>query len=452
MNNVFDDLAREVGRGISRRDALRRFGSGLAGMLLASLGLKKASAAVDCGTCQACDLDTNECGLPCNPSSAGNSLCTKAGQDGSYLRLVYYLTSNGFVSVGLSQPVIFYKNGGLSQSILGTTFQNSAVSGQTAFIGYAVTAAGDISTFAVVLTNGNPVYELTIDPDGRVLQSVATQTVGSGANTTHEESRRSVQSVAVASAAGSLTRGLASPALTQSQCDTLVDELCKFANDHFWSPLCYFLILEVCFDLTGPLAPLCWLAVKPNVICNDLTSAACMAAESQLCPPPTCPFNQQACNGVCCNYCQNCNPDTGMCVENLNCAPLACCSGSQNGVCCESGYTCVNGVCTSPNPGCLGATCTTFVPCSSANPDCVCGTVTTGGGLCVPGSTPCDSLVPCSSTGSCPSGSLCVIGSCCGDPVCVPTSLSSKCPAAATANGRLMLRIARGSGPTIGHR
>jgi hypothetical protein len=45
MNDQFDDLARSLAQSVTRRQALRRFGLGTAGMLLASLGLvNKAEA------------------------------------------------------------------------------------------------------------------------------------------------------------------------------------------------------------------------------------------------------------------------------------------------------------------------------------------------------------------------------------------------------------------------
>ena len=78
------------------------------------------------------------------------------------------------------------------------------------------------------------------------------------------------------------------------------------------------------------------------------------------------------------------------------------------------------------NPECAGATCASFTPCST-NVDCVCGSVAGGGGICVPGSTACESLQPCDNL-VCPPGSVCSVDSCCGDPVCVPLSVTSACP------------------------
>jgi hypothetical protein len=83
------------------------------------------------------------------------------------------------------------------------------------------------------------------------------------------------------------------------------------------------------------------------------------------------------------------------------------------------------------HPECTGATCGTFTECSSGNPDCVCGSICGPGGpggICVPGSTSCGSLLPCAPDLSCLAGSVCACGSCCGIPVCVPIALTSVCP------------------------
>ena len=57
MNDKFDELAKGLAQAITRRAALRRFGVGLGGVLLASLGLaNKAEAA----------KIHSKCGNPCD--------------------------------------------------------------------------------------------------------------------------------------------------------------------------------------------------------------------------------------------------------------------------------------------------------------------------------------------------------------------------------------------------
>ena len=98
-----------------------------------------------------------------------------------------------------------------------------------------------------------------------------------------------------------------------------------------------------------------------------------------------------------------------------------------------------------PNPQqCAGATCVSFTPCST-NPDCVCGSVTGGGGLCIPGSTPCTSLQACDNNFVCPPGSVCSVDSCCGEPVCIPLSLAAQCPPLAALQAASAARAPAGA-------
>ncbi len=103
----FDELTRVMASGIPRREALRRLGGGLAGALLASLGLGKAwgqnpNAApnafcvdycLDCGispangnafgncvsSCETC-LNTDGTLCTCPPSVSGEVLCCASGE------------------------------------------------------------------------------------------------------------------------------------------------------------------------------------------------------------------------------------------------------------------------------------------------------------------------------------------------------------------------------------
>jgi hypothetical protein len=89
MNNKFDELAKGLAQSTTRRQALKRFGVGLAGMALACFGLANTTRA---GACDApCDTNVNVCccgvkgdpcktGLPaCNPNHAScKSLCAQS--------------------------------------------------------------------------------------------------------------------------------------------------------------------------------------------------------------------------------------------------------------------------------------------------------------------------------------------------------------------------------------
>jgi len=131
----------------------------------------------------------------------------------------------------------------------------------------------------------------------------------------------------------------------------------------------------------------------------------------------------------------------GECVHD----PIAnCCENDDE---CPRGQICVDNQCTDdPNPECAGETCGAFTECSPTNPDCVCATTVTGGGFCVPGSTPCAGLLDCDAGGNCPSGSLCLEATCCDRPVCVSNNL--ECTEGATATSRAR----SGGGRTIAGR
>jgi hypothetical protein len=253
-----------------------------------------------------------------------------------------------------------------------------------------------------------------------------------------------------------LTASVPAPQSTFSTtvCNDSVDVICTVAS-LYSAGVCASVAVGICTYLfKNTYATKACLAAA-TYVCGKGTTESIAACEQQMeakiCTP-TCPLGQQSCNGTCCDFCETCDQDSGVCIQ-MDCPPYegrqqVCCSQATGSMCCGPGQNCTDGICVSPNPGCVGATCNAFVECSS-NPDCVCGTVAEGGGLCVPGSTSCAGLAPCSSSGDCPGGTLCLIDTCCGAGVCVPTSLL--CPPQNSASPSLRLEQ-QTSGPTIGHR
>src|ERR1700674_5386892 len=69
MNNKFDELAKNMAQSVTRRAALKKFGAGLAGMVLACFGLANSARAgtcttnADCSAGQVCIFGV--CGRPC---------------------------------------------------------------------------------------------------------------------------------------------------------------------------------------------------------------------------------------------------------------------------------------------------------------------------------------------------------------------------------------------------
>ena len=78
MNDKFDELAKGLAQSVTRRGALKKFGVGLAGLALASLGLANEAKAVSRASrchcrkfnygCHPNDLDCIEnCTIVCSP-------------------------------------------------------------------------------------------------------------------------------------------------------------------------------------------------------------------------------------------------------------------------------------------------------------------------------------------------------------------------------------------------
>ena len=68
MNDQFDELARNMAQSVTRRGALKKFGIGLAGIVLALLGLADKAEAKHCKSLgQRCHHSSECCpGLACN--------------------------------------------------------------------------------------------------------------------------------------------------------------------------------------------------------------------------------------------------------------------------------------------------------------------------------------------------------------------------------------------------
>ena len=112
MERLFDNLAREIAKAMSRRDALRAAGRVLAGAVLASASGRKLWAAIapggigpstpadvtcsDCGTCQICDFDAQQCGLPCDDGCTAATLCNAAQLNDAYSALRNHLIASRF--------------------------------------------------------------------------------------------------------------------------------------------------------------------------------------------------------------------------------------------------------------------------------------------------------------------------------------------------------------------
>jgi hypothetical protein len=78
VSNKFDELAKELAQSVTRRQALKRFSLGLAGMALAALGVAKVEAAKVCVTTLDCGNNELCCGGTC-VSITSNNNCGACG-------------------------------------------------------------------------------------------------------------------------------------------------------------------------------------------------------------------------------------------------------------------------------------------------------------------------------------------------------------------------------------
>ncbi|HUN80789.1 MAG TPA: hypothetical protein VMV81_04690, partial [Phycisphaerae bacterium] len=150
--------------------------------------------------------------------------------------------------------------------------------------------------------------------------------------------------------------------------------------------------------------------------CGNETNPDCVStvSVSDLTPPViTCPPEITVeCSGGVVQHLGACCLGVNNCIQTTaeNCAAQ---KGAFN-----ADIDCSSGICNAPE--CAAATCQTFVPCV-ADTSCVCASIEGAGssGVCLDGSTLCNTLIPCDN-GNCPPGSVCAINTCCGTPVCIP--------------------------------
>src|SRR5947208_11987062 len=76
MQNKFDELAKGLAQSVTRRQAVKKFGVGLAGMALACFGLAGKAEAGNKNGCRPpswCDTSTNPCCCKCDGHKPGGT-------------------------------------------------------------------------------------------------------------------------------------------------------------------------------------------------------------------------------------------------------------------------------------------------------------------------------------------------------------------------------------------
>jgi hypothetical protein len=77
VNNKFDELTKAMAQSVTRRQAFKKFGVGLAGMVLACFGLTKNAEAKNCLPAGSICRNHNQCctGLICASFAGGAKQC-----------------------------------------------------------------------------------------------------------------------------------------------------------------------------------------------------------------------------------------------------------------------------------------------------------------------------------------------------------------------------------------
>ncbi len=185
MDNWFDALSKRLAGDVSRRDALRIIVSATVGGLLSSSGLPRlwantassvggqaiAPADVvcpDCGTCEMCDLDAGECGLPCDDPCTAAVLCNTAQTYEPYVTVERYITDFGFTADGEPTALVTLEGGAITMSVLATTYTFTAPldPSRTATVFFSQDATGEVHAYAITYQDGVPQHGIVVTPEG----------------------------------------------------------------------------------------------------------------------------------------------------------------------------------------------------------------------------------------------------------------------------------------------
>jgi len=310
-------------------------------------------AGPDCGNCQACDLDTGKCGLPCpDPCTAGR-LRSQAEINRDYTTLLQHLRTQGFTP-DYSQAATLLQNRAPFRSVL-SVHLSSAAGALEAHLNFAVDAVGQTGATALVRNQSGIQYGLFVDTNGIVslLPGPGSQ-AASGQVTTPTVNPS-------ATAAVPETEGVHA-SLSPMECGILCGTACSLGG----SLACTTISTLLVCSFTGPGALLC--AYVMDATCGVLAGVACGALCSHICTCTPgvdscgagcpCPPGATCVEGRCIQPCSNCEELTASgCVPTRRCPNCYHCDPSD-GTCkseCGPSQVCCGGVCTSPENCCASA-------------------------------------------------------------------------------------------------
>ena len=365
--------------------------------------------------CQACDLASGQCGLPCPDPNAACNLFAGSASNKDYVSLSDYFKSQGFTLT--SNEAITLLRGG---AVVGYSFVTQMASGsQNEAI---VTLATDsnyhvLGTSALLLQNSILQYGLIVDANGEIAKFPSLSTPSSAPSTSSMQSfRKGVSSLnlsPVSPGCNALCNEICQPfvglpkPLVWGACSGLGWSIC-IAGLELEGPavaICLGVVTKACQDAPSPdCANFCLSLCACNSFtgvpcgissCCPLKGYACINGACLPCPEPCTTYNYQTgqCDGCGDDPCFQCDTTSLMCslVGTIRCGQ----PGQPGYTCCPVGQSCCNGSCVDlqSNPQNCGAcdqACGATQTCENGKCICIAGGEACGNGCCGVGEACCN--------------------------------------------------------------
>lgn len=378
--------------------------------------LGPAVACPACGSCEACDEGTGECGVACTDPCLAASLCRRANGNAAFRRLSGHLAAQGY-RVEAAEPSALQLRGKRKAS--GVVIRHAGPNpGEAAALIFAVGQDGRTVPVAVLVRDDAPYAVAGIDKRG----NVATEPVGGQA--------------AAKTAAGAFD---CYPVCGLGGCNDC-ESRCRIIRRSVWGVGSAVVAASV-KRFGGDGGSAAGIAVAMNVYGNAGVDECRADCNKGICGPcaecnrangkckPTCDPGIACCENACidtsddpenCGACGHECADGELCIAGACCPPKRVCEAGGAEVCCPDGYACCAGECYPEDATPCGDTCcASWEVCLDAQASLCCfdGQVACGGGCCFGeccNGTCCEGGKVCDGgTCKCPSGRLA-----CGDRCC----------------------------------
>jgi len=392
MDQLIDNLARRIARGMSRREAARLLVRTAAASLLGSLRLTSVLAAQSprrdlgpCGSCHAVDLRQHQRSLPCDNACAAGDLLAAADQEHSYRALRRFVSRRGYVAVGSPEAIVERSTITDVEALVTVPFVLYRNTRFTATLVRARRRSGGSDTLLIEYLDGQPTTGYTVDAStgqftiaqfpNDISQLPASQSICDLAKDVTKE----------------ICKQLDKAKKVPATCTALAEELClPLLETELGYFACVALLTNACLKKSKQLCEETLDRICNCVICLTKNCQHCaidLSCVPNECPPfhvcdadsgickLTCPEDLMPCDDpqdprICCPQCEPGHESCqfGCCNPGEWCAGLHCCPINEDGrrwtecgaSCCAPGSTCVNKSCVCQCQGdtvCLGSVC-----------------------------------------------------------------------------------------------